>query len=102
MDSSEKMAFFPILIQLLNHLGPFNCLAVLYFPFGLSPNNWVYYVASNLNTKNALKVSFKRNYVKLHNLCNLLVHIHQSQSSDLLLIHSIALILKAFSQCTVT
>ena len=30
----------------------------------------------------------------------LLVHIHQSQSSDLLLIHSIASILKVFSQCT--
>ena len=23
-------------------LGPFNCLAVLYFPFGLSPNNWAF------------------------------------------------------------
>ena len=23
-----------------NPLGPFNCLEVLYFPFGLSPNNW--------------------------------------------------------------
>ena len=43
----------------------------------------------------------KSNYVKLYNLCNLLVHIHQSQSSDSLLIHSIASILKVFSQCTV-
>ena len=54
-----------------------------------------------MNTQNALKISFKGNYVKLYNLCNLLVHIYQSQSSDSLLIHSIALILKVFSQCTV-
>ena len=40
-------------------------------------------------------------YVKLYNLCDLLVHIHQSQFSDSLLIHPIASILKVNSQCTI-
>ena len=33
--SPEKMKF-----TISNPLGLFNCLAVLYFPFGLSPYNW--------------------------------------------------------------
>ena len=39
VDSSEKMALSNF-NTILSPLGPFNCLAVLYFPFGLSPNNW--------------------------------------------------------------
>ena len=43
---------------ILNPLGRCNWLAVLYFPFGLCPNNWAH-VASNLNTQNALKCILK-------------------------------------------
>ena len=39
MDSSEKMTF-PNFNTISKPLGPFNCLAVLYFHFGLSLNNW--------------------------------------------------------------
>ena len=79
-----------------------------YKSYEIVPLNWPfslyldsYYVASNLNTQNAIKISFDSNYIKLYNLCNLLVHIHQSQSSESLLIHSIASIFEVFSQCTV-
>ena len=85
-----KIWLFPNINTISNSLGSFNCMAVLYSPFGLSLNIWPYCVASNLNTQNALKISFKSKYVKLYNLCNQQVNIHQSQSSDSLLIHSIA------------
>ena len=84
----EKMTFSQF-TTMSNPLGPFNCFAVLFvptfWPFLLQLCS--YYVASNLNTQNALKISLNSNYVKLYYLCNLLLHIHQSQSSDSLLIH---------------
>ena len=30
-------------------LGPFNCLLVLYFPFGISPNNWAHIVEREMS-----------------------------------------------------
>ena len=38
MESSEKMAFSNF-NTISDPLGPFNCLAVLYFPYGISLNN---------------------------------------------------------------
>ena len=35
-----KSGHFPNFNTISNPLGPFNWLAVLYFLFGLSPNNW--------------------------------------------------------------
>ena len=35
-----KDGMFPILIQFQTLLAHLHCLAVLYFPFGLSPNIW--------------------------------------------------------------
>ena len=54
----------------------------MYFPFDLSPKNWALTMEHQIEYQNALKISFKSNYVKLYNLCNLLVHKHQSQLSD--------------------
>ena len=59
--ANPKRLHFPNFNTISNPLGQFNCLAVLYFPLGLSPNNW------------ALTISFKSNYVKLYNVCNLLL-----------------------------
>ena len=56
----RKDVIFLVLIQFQTVLTRLHCLAVLYFPFGLSPKKLGFYcVASNLNTQNALKISFK-------------------------------------------
>ena len=58
MDSSENI-IFPNFKTILNPLGPFNVLAVVYFPFGLSPNNWALTMKNQIRTpKNARKISF--------------------------------------------
>ena len=36
----RKDGIFPILIEFQTLLAHLHCLAVLYFPFGISPNNW--------------------------------------------------------------
>ena len=98
----KKDDIFPILIQfqiLLAHLTVWQYCTFLLDLFLI---NGLFPCSTNLNTQNALKISFKSNYVKLYNLCNLLVHIHQIQSSDSLFIHSIASILFVCLFCCFT
>ena len=61
------------------------------------------YCLQSLFQQNKSNVSFREmaRLIDRNSLSNLLVHIHQSKSRDSLLIHSVASILKVFSQFTV-